>query len=583
MGELTNYGYEGTVLLPVPLTINGVVADGASVRVKADWLVCKDTCIPESAVLEKNWGDHANDDDITLLDKTLARVPYPSSQEAFIRANESQVQIAVHSPDARDVLPIDDGWFSNSAEAKITHSGDWTGFTLSRASGELKDTFSGVIEVADKTHEYLQITATKVESFPTQVPASLFAAPTETSSMGLITALLLAFLGGLILNLMPCVLPVLSLKVLALSRKADASHAKAVGHGLAYSAGVLTSFLAIGGTLLLLKSGGEAIGWGFQLQSPTFVLGLLIVVFLVALNLLGLFELPVLLGNRGSEITSRDSALGSFATGVLAVALATPCTAPFMAPALGAALTYSALPALLIFASLGLGLALPYLLVSISPALRGLLPKPGAWMQNFKELLAFPMLATAAWLLWVLVQQAGDMALLSTLTRLITITLALWGLKRMQQRFWRSVWMIVLIGSIACALVYPPALSAPHVSVSDSAHANSAPYNAKTLEELRAAGTPVFVDATAAWCITCKVNERVALSDARIQKLFSDKGITLMVADWTRRDANITALLTSFKRSGVPLYIYYPPHKDPVVLPQLLTPEIVAGAITSAN
>ena len=583
MGGLVNYGYENTVILPVPLQLSEDAATSGTITAKVDWLVCKETCIPESAVLTADIGDKASEEDVAALDKALDSVPMAMDIATYVVADDSQVRIAFNEQanSHADIFPITDGWFPNNATPEIHRAKGWIGFVLPRGSAPVSDTLEAVITVKHEgitTH--WQQTAKRVEQFPEYVPQDLFDTVPTTAApdndITLLTALLFALIGGLILNLMPCVLPVLSLKVLALSRKADASRAEAFKHGLAYTGGVLASFALIGAALLIIKAGGAAIGWGFQLQSPGFVLGLIFVVFLVALNLLSVFELPVLFGSRGQSLTSRDSVVGSAATGVLAVALATPCTAPFMAPALGAALTLPSYGAMLIFLALGLGLALPYLLISISPAARRLLPKPGLWMQHFKEVLAFPMLATAAWLLWVLTEQTGSMGLLLALGYLIAIALALWGLKRHQSRLWRAVWKVVLVGSIACALINAPVQDTGSKSTMSMDHVA---FDARELEALRAAGKPVFVDATAAWCLTCKVNERVALSDSRIVSLFKERNITFMVADWTNRDAAITAWLASFGRNGVPLYVYYPPSGEPVVLPQILTPALVEDAI----
>lgn len=609
MGGLVNYGYEHKVILPVPLEVGegppDVVFDedngqrwakglpvSGTLTVKADWLVCKESCIPESQVLTARIEEPSSTTDISALRTALTTIPNDAtSPDAYVVADDKTVRIAVHTQanSHAEIFPIDDGWFSNNATPTVTRAKEWIGFTLPRASAPLTDRLNAVISITHEgVPEYFSIRAERLDAFPTDpaFPHDLFAdvatsssvaaSPESSVPLGLASALLFALIGGLILNLMPCVLPVLSLKVLSLSRKADASRADALKHGLAYTGGVLASFALIGAALLVIKAGGAAIGWGFQLQSPGFVLGLIFVVFLVALNLLSVFELPVLFGTCGQSLTSRDSVVGSAATGVLAVALATPCTAPFMAPALGAALTLPAYGAMLIFLALGLGLALPYLLISISPAARRLLPKPGVWMQHFKEALAFPMFATAAWLLWVLTEQTGSMGLLLALGYLIAIALALWGLKRHHSGLWRAVWKVVLVGSIACALINAPVQDTRSKTAMNMEHVA---FDADELEALRAAGKPVFVDATAAWCLTCKVNERVALSDSRIVSLFKERDITFMVADWTNRDAAITAWLASFSRNGVPLYVYYPPNSEPVVLPQILTPVLVENTI----
>lgn len=582
MGGLTNYGYEDEVILPVPLALKQGDAAG-ELRVKAQWLVCRETCIPEEATLTGSLDEASAPREVKALNDTIRALPTPHTGEAYVMLKPDVVQIAIahESTGNADIFPIDDGWIKNNVTPTLSNANGWTGFTVARGSASPANSLALVASLHTKEgQKHLHVTAQKVGPFPASVPASLFlpkAVTADTAPIGLMLALLFAFLGGLILNLMPCVLPVLSLKALSLAKKADASRRDALRHGVAYTLGVLLSFALIGGAMLALKAGGAAIGWGFQLQSPAFVFGLLIVVFLVALNLLGQFELPVLFGSRASALTSRDSWLGSFATGVLAVALATPCTAPFMAPALGAALTLPAASTMLVFLALGLGLALPYLLISLSPRLRRLLPKPGVWMLRFKEFLAFPMFATAAWLLWVLSQQTGSMGLLRALAVLVVLAFAIWALKFSTHRLWRAFFQVLLVGSVLCSVSFPPALvsqSTPHASA-----LASVPFNPEQLASLRAAGTPVFVDATADWCITCKVNERVALNTESTRALFAERKITFMVADWTQRDAQITEWLASFGRNGVPLYVYYPPHKPPVVLPQIITPSVVSSTI----
>lgn len=573
MGDLVNYGYAGRVVLPVPIEAGGADTRQGELEVKADWLICKDICIPQSAELRYDLAQSSAMKDSQRLKSALYKVPEPYEGEAYITADREGVTLALALPvgtGGAELFPVDDGWFKNNATPRTETRGSWTLFHLPRGHAEPGDRFSGVLAPAGKAHP-IQFTAQHVDALPDSIPEP------QTGFEAFALALVLAFLGGMILNLMPCVLPVLALKALSLSKKSDIAQGEAVRLGLAYMAGVLLSFAAIGAALLALKAGGEAIGWGFQLQSPGFVLGLALIVSLVAFNLIGLFELPVLLGGVGHALTSRHNKLGAFATGALAVALATPCTAPFMAPALGVALTLPPAQAMAIFLALGLGLALPYMLVSSSAWARRHLPKPGAWMQRFRELLAFPMFATAGWLLWVLSEQVGGIGLLMGFTVLLLVALALWGLKHARRRLWRMVFWAVLAGAIGWAVLCPPRIGDVSATLASEA------FTPARLEALRDEGRPVFVDATAAWCVTCKYNERAALQVERTAALFEKHGITLLVADWTKRDADITAWLASFGRSGVPLYVYYPPEGAPRVLPQLLTPAIVEEAIAGTN
>jgi thiol:disulfide interchange protein DsbD len=409
-----------------------------------------------------------------------------------------------------------------------------------------------------------------------------------TSDSGLGIAVLFALLGGLILNLMPCVLPILAMKALAVANHAHGDRSAAAREGFSYGAGAILSFAVLGGLLVGLRAGGAAIGWGFQLQEPVAVAFFALLVFAVGLNLSGVFEV----GNvtTGDALTRKSGWLGSFFTGVLAVAVAAPCTAPFMAAALGYALTQSATMAMLVFIVLGIGFAMPFVLIGISPAILRVLPKPGAWMLIFKQLLAFPMYGAAAWLLWVLSQETSAIGLIATLTGAVTLAFAAWtwNASRIASGRWRTAGaLFALLGIVAviASLVFvrattiPPAAAAAHAEI---AGIPCEPYTATKLASLRAQKRPVFVDATAAWCITCLVNEKVALSGAHVRDTFAAKHIAYLVADWTNRSAEITALLAAHGRSGVPLYLYYAPGAaNAVVLPQVLTEGEVLQAIGS--
>ncbi|MDE3038556.1 MAG: thioredoxin family protein [Pseudomonadota bacterium] len=393
--------------------------------------------------------------------------------------------------------------------------------------------------------------------------------------------LLAAMLGGLILNLMPCVLPVLSLKALAIAKKSGREHHVVIHMGIAYTLGILLSFAIIGGALLALRQGGEAIGWGYQMQSPAFVGFLIYLLFMVGLNLSGLFHLPVLLGGVGGGIAAESSARGSFFTGVLAVMVATPCTAPFMAPAVGVALTLPSWEAMLIFEALGFGLASPFLAVSLFPKLLRFLPKPGVWMETFKELLAFPMYASVIWLLWVLSMQTGG-GVTVALSGMLAIVIIIWMKKLFGED---GAYRITALALYALVLgLSLPALNQMELGgmqrKMDEMGITAVDYSAEKLAELRKTGTPVFVDATAAWCITCQLNGRTVIHTTRVMEAFKQHGVTLMVADWTRRNDDITEFLSSFGYKGVPLYVFYPAHGKPVVLPQLLTQDKVIETIS---
>jgi thiol:disulfide interchange protein DsbD len=404
----------------------------------------------------------------------------------------------------------------------------------------------------------------------------------DVSSESLRKELLFAFLGGLILNLMPCVFPVLSIKALSLVKKSQQAPWEVRRHGMVFTLGVLTCFLVIAGVLLILRYSGAQLGWGFQLQSPIVVTLLAYLMFAVGLSLSGVFTLGSSLMGLGSGVAAKPGYLGSFATGMLATLVATPCTAPFMGTALGFALTQPWAVGLAVFMTLGFGLAFPYLLLSFFPPLFRFLPKPGPWMVRFKELLAFPMYATAAWLIWVLTLQTGSEGIVTALFGLILIAFAAWlfNCTRLPSQGWRRAGNV---GTVAVLLMALGLVELPVFEQSDtpSPHRTGEgpewqPFSQERLAALRAQGKPVFINFSAAWCITCLTNERVALKSSRLAKAFEENGIVYLKADWTNRNPKITAVLSSFGRTGVPLYVYYPPKADKlVILPQILTEAII--------
>jgi thiol:disulfide interchange protein DsbD len=412
-------------------------------------------------------------------------------------------------------------------------------------------------------------------------------AVTPGKTTALPVAMLLAVLGGLVLNLMPCVFPVLSIKAIGLVEQAKKHPAAVRTKGLVFAAGVIASMLTLAAVLLALRAGGEKIGWGFQLQSPLFVTLMMYLLLAVGLNLSGVFEVGGGLAGVGDTLTRGDGYRASFFTGVLTTLVATPCTAPFMAAAVGWALTQSPIVALSIFASLGFGLALPYLLLSIAPWMRRALPKPGAWMDTLKQVFAFPMYASAAWLLWVLSQQTSSLGLGAALAGVILVGLAAWTYQKSKGSSvaGRLTALTTALAAVVVAVVLPVrfadvavAASAPRPSMARESADEWEPYDAARVAELRARGAPLLVNFTASWCLTCLVNERNAFQDPAVLKVFRGKGITLMKGDWTNRDAAITQALADFGRAGVPLYVVYnskPGSSAPVVLPQLLTAGIV--------
>lgn len=379
-----------------------------------------------------------------------------------------------------------------------------------------------------------------------------------------------ALLGGLVLNVMPCVLPVLSLKTLALVKKSGQIRSHTARHGVAYTLGILASFVVIASILIILQQSGEAIGWGFQMQSPAFVGFLIFLLFLVGLSLSGAFHLPVLLGGVGGSLTHESSLRGSFFTGVLATMVATPCTAPFMASAVGAALTMPAWAAMLIFLTLGLGLALPFLLISIFPNLLRFLPKPGAWMEKFKEFLAFPMYGAVIWLVWVLGMQTGINGVTLVLCGLLLIIFAIWlGRANRDCNLYFRLFMMLATAVMLAAILFS-------LGKTGDKETSARQYSKQLLADLRSEGKAVYIDVTAAWCITCQVNKNMVLNKPSIQQAFKENNVVFMEADWTRKNPAITEFLRGFGYNGVPLNVFYPASGgEAVVLPQILSEEII--------
>jgi thiol:disulfide interchange protein len=399
-----------------------------------------------------------------------------------------------------------------------------------------------------------------------------------TPSLTLVAALLGALIGGLILNLMPCVFPILAIKVVGFTRHADDRRGHRVS-GLAYSAGVILSFAALGASMLALRAAGEQLGWGFQLQSPAVVAALAALFTLIGLNLAGLFEFGAFLPSSVASLEARHPVVNSFLSGVLAVAVASPCTAPFMGASLGLAIGLPATQALLVFAAIGVGMALPYLAASWIPAIAGLLPRPGAWMVTFRKLMAFPMFATVAWLVWVLGQQSGIDGAGALLGLLVAMSMLVWALT-LQGRTRGVIASIslVFLGLVAWA-AGPNITRLPAQQVASTDGSGWQPWEPGRVDQLVASGQPVFVDFTAAWCVTCQYNKKTTLERPDLLAELAARNVALLRADWTRRDPAITAALAQLGRNGVPVYVFYGNNKPPVVLSEVLSVEDVRALI----
>ncbi len=438
---------------------------------------------------------------------------------------------------------------------------------------------AGVLAVGDKAYE---IAATP--GAPPAGASGLGPPPAKAArgaDLGLAAAALFALLGGLILNLMPCVFPILAMKAASLAGHGG-EQAEARRQGLAFGLGSVLTFLVLAGGLIALKAAGSAVGWGFQLQSPPVVAVLALLMLAVALNLSGLFEVGTSLQGAGAGLASRGGTLGAFFTGALAVVVAAPCTAPFMGPALGWALTQTPVAALTVFLALGIGFAAPFVLVAFAPGLLSRLPRPGPWMELFRQALAFPMYGAAAWLAWVLAQQAGAEDLAKLFAAGVVVALAAWLAGLAQRRAAQGGKPVAL--TAGAGLLAALAVAAVVWPQDKAAELQSEPYSPARVAELRAEGRPVFVNYTAAWCVSCQVNDKVALSTHAVASAFARHKVAYLKADWTKRDATIAAELASHGRAGVPLYLVYGTNGgEGVILPSILTPDIVVKAVEAAD
>lgn len=620
---LLNYGYKDEVLLASELHLpaDWPVGEPIHLTAEATWLVCADICIPEEGSFSLELP--------TVADPPLADMSWASAFAATRAAlpidlpwagqasiDGTAIHLTVAGGDWR-AARLDDAYFFPDLWGVVEHAGpqtwlgDEAGLSLTMPLGLAPpvERLSGVL-VLDETLDtgpvrrafavdipIVQADGTGAAmANPGSAPRASVAGPFADAGGGqvLLLALGFALLGGVVLNLMPCVFPVLSMKTMALVQHAHADHRGRIRDAALYTAGILVTFGLVAATLLGLKSGGAQIGWGFQLQSPVFVVLLAYLLFAVGLSLSGLLHFGARLGNVGHSLAARPGGAGAFFTGMLATIVATPCTAPFMGAAVGFALTQPWVVSLLVFQALGLGLALPFVVLSLWPALLRRLPRPGPWMERLKQLLAFPMYLSAAWLLWVLGRQTGVDGIAAAMVGLVLIAFAawLWGVARQSES--HRGWRWAGVGLAAVALIGALGLTAP-LSLAGHAASGSAgqtasdadvawePYSLDRLRQLRDQGRPVFVNMTASWCITCLVNEQVALSSSTVLGGMDAAGIVYLKGDWTNRDPAITALLESFGRSGVPFYVFYPAGSgsdpEPRILPQILTESIVLEAL----
>lgn len=576
--SLVNYGYSNEVLLPIEMRVSRSARLGETAQLTAEvyLVVCsEDTCIPEESTVALSLPVAAQGRDdpewAPRIAEALANLPRRDEPVvAHITAGASPV-LSIALPGVRDpyFFPFNRDLVDYAQDQRASIGPEGVSITLpAGAEPAGQEPLEGLLTYADASggRRVVEISAAPGPVLPGTAGVQ-YASSASLDAGSLFVAIVLAFLGGLILNIMPCVLPVLSVKALSLAGGVHAGQVRR--HGLFYFAGVMATFLALALVLIGLRGAGEAIGWGFQLQAPWVTAGLALLFFTIGLNLLGVFNVGGGMQNAGASLTARGGDLGAFFTGALAVIAATPCTAPFMASAIGVAITQSALTTLLIFAALAVGFALPLLALHLAPGLQRLMPKPGPWMERAKNVLAFPMFGAGIWLVWVLAEQAGSMGVLALLSLAAALGFMLFVAR------WGRAWLI----AGAAVLVLTAAFTwRPLFGVESEAVLTSEAWSPARVEQLRGEGRGVFVNFTAAWCVTCKVNERVAFTP-RVAQVFEARNVAYLVADWTNRDETIAAALAEHGRAGVPLYIYYPPDGEPKVLPQLLTDGLILASI----
>lgn len=604
LGTITNYGYsnEVTLLSKIKIPATAKVGEIFTAQAHVEWLVCNEECIPQEVDLALNLPivaqGRSTGSGSPLIQQALAQLPVASPWPVRVENTTDglNVQIGLSESQAKQIkniwfYPADWGVIVQNIEQPFKVTVD--GVVLKLKSGEAaikpNQALKGVLVITEQTANGPVATGFTIEQIPAATNIH------NKTDIGFVTAVLLALAGGLILNLMPCVFPILSLKALSLVSHAHQSPVQIRLQGWVYTAGVLASFALLAAVLVILKAGGAQIGWGFQFQSPLFVLAMAYLMFLVGLNLSGVFVIGGSITGVGSSLADRGGYSGSFFTGVLATIVATPCTAPFMAAALGYALVQPTVKLFAIFFSLGFGLALPYLVLANWPRLQRWLPRPGLWMERTKQVLAFPMYAATVWLVWVLAQQAGANAVLIALGGIVALAFAAWlydttrntrpGTERIGTVGALITLLLTLFVGYSSVNISSQTDDTETNNLAVHANRNWEPYSAERLKSLLTEGKPVFLNFTASWCISCLVNEKVALSHSDVKDAFKTTGITYLKGDWTKRDAEITAILTQFGRSGVPLYAFYPAgnNSKPVELPQVLTPNIVIEAIANAS
>ena len=605
---LRTYGYSDEVLLLTEITPPSSLQPGTSVDIKgtAYWLICEEICLPAEETIALTLPVKSEPPAASIHASTFAEArlqhPVPLEDwtiEASSYAGSYVLQVtppdgAIQNAEGAYFYSADMETVEHAAPQPITREGASFLIALqqseyaSRTADRLRGTLvapEGVYWDASQSVRAISVDVPVVDAIAIDRPAS------SESATSLLVLLLLACAGGLLLNLMPCVFPILSIKMLGFAGQRDQSRTATTRHGLTFALGVLVSFWILAGLLLALRAAGSQIGWGFQLQSPLFVAIMALLFFAIGLNLMGVFEVGsgmMRWSNKAADAAGKGHVQRAFFDGVLATLVATPCTAPFMGAALGAAIVLPVFQALLIFTALGIGMALPYVVLSMSPALLRRLPRPGPWMETLKHVLAFPMLATTVWLVWVFGKQTGIDGVALLLVGILLLSLALWITGRwpaaqLSSRILattRSTALIIAL--LALTAVYTGASYQPDTGNISTEAEVWKPFSIAAVDQLRDEGQPVFIDFTAAWCLTCQVNKRTTLNTDAIQGAFRQKGVTLFQADWTNQDAEITRALENYGRNGVPLYVLYTgTSQEPMLLPEILTEAILLDALST--
>jgi thiol:disulfide interchange protein DsbD len=587
LGPLMDFGYENEVLFPIPMQVASnfnPTAATATLGGKVTWLVCREVCLPGKATLSVDRpataqapgtsGTIAADQQLIDRFRNTLPQPLPSRDAAKFQANPKGFTLAVetgHRDRSAEFFPFDQNILANAAPqpVKSLPNGVEISLTKDENLSAAPKQLHGLLVLSDG--RAFDIHAT---------PGTLALAANQSSATGILRIILLAFAGGIILNLMPCVFPVLFLKGLALVQSSSEERYKLRRHGLVYTLGILVCFWIVVGILLALRAAGHNLGWGFQFQSPVFLVLLSLLLFFLGLSLAGQFEIGLTLTSAGSGLAAKQGYAGSFFTGVLAVVVATPCTAPLMGAAVGYALSTTAALSVAVFTAVALGLAAPYLLLAFNPAWTRLLPRPGAWMEILKQAVSIPLFGTVIWLVWVFNQTAAASSLIFLLTAFLLLAIAGWILGRWPAKSPASASaVIVLVFAVAV-----PLWALRTLTPSAATHAQDAswqPFTPDLVAKYRAEGRPVFLDFTASWCLSCQVNERVVLDRADVQQRLKSSGVELVRADWTRHDETIANALAALGRSGVPTYALYSadPNAPPQLLPEVLTPGIVLRAL----